>query len=566
MKKIFTTLLIASVAIGAQAQYQRTVLFEEFTQASCGPCASQNPGFNSLLEDNTDKATSIKYQVWWPGYDPMYLHNETDVNNRVDYYNISGVPAGQMDGIIIANDCGYYDGAPACVSQTDIDNAYAITSPFYIELSHTVAADYGSVDVEMYIATDGAVEGDFVAHIVIVEREILFATAPGSNGEKEFYNVMKKMLPSADGTDISDSWGGGDNITIMESWDLENVYNPSEIAVVAFIQDNTTKEVLQAAFSAPYPVYALDIMNVSSNVTGTTNPYLCEGTASPSVTISNIGENTLTSCSIDYSINGGATSSFDWSGSLAYGASATVNLPEISFTLEDENTLEVTISNPNGTADGFDGNNVTTALAFGAPEAPTNTIHLKLRTDQYPEETTWEIIDENDDIVAEGGPYNGDANQVVFDEDIILPASGCFTFNIYDSYGDGICCTYGSGYFEITDSEDEMLVEGGEFQSETNAAFKALELVSIDENSALSGISLYPNPAQTAVQLMLSANEIVDVRVSVYDMTGRMVMDPTMAVSGQLLSIPVAALANGMYLIQITGTDVSENLTFHVAH
>ena len=78
--------------------------------------------------------------------------------------------------------------------------------------------------------------------------------------------------------------------------------------------------------------------------------------------------------------------------------------------------------------------------------------------------------------MAEGGPYNGQNNQVVFDNDIALPASGCYDFIIYDEYGDGICCTYGSGYYEITDTDGAMLVEGGAFGSEDLAIVKVTDV------------------------------------------------------------------------------------------
>ena len=98
MNRILFLTLIMSLSAAMYAQFDRMVLLEEFTQASCGPCASQNPGFNALLQENTDIATSIKYQVWWPGYDPMYEHNTSDVDTRVDYYGITGVPHALMDG------------------------------------------------------------------------------------------------------------------------------------------------------------------------------------------------------------------------------------------------------------------------------------------------------------------------------------------------------------------------------------------------------------------------------------------------------------------------------------
>lgn len=73
-------------------------LHEEFTQASCGPCASQNPAFNAVLAANTAKATSLKYQTSWPGVDPMNAQNPTDVQTRVNYYSVNGVPDAIMDG------------------------------------------------------------------------------------------------------------------------------------------------------------------------------------------------------------------------------------------------------------------------------------------------------------------------------------------------------------------------------------------------------------------------------------------------------------------------------------
>jgi hypothetical protein len=564
MKKLTLLVVFGLCVYAADAQYQRLVLFEEFTQASCGPCASQNPGFNALLDDNTDVATSIKYQVWWPGFDPMYLHNTVDVDNRVGYYGVSGVPHATMDGIDIVNDCAYYDAAPACVDQTDIDNAAAVTSPFFMELSHTMANDYSSVDVELTILTDSYVTGNLVAHIVIIERAILFESAPGSNGEKDFFNIMKKMLPSANGTDIADEWYGGDNIIINESWDLSNVYNPSEIAVVAFIQDNTTQEVLQAVYSAPYPVYDTDIMNVSSNVTGSSNPYLCDGSASPEVTIRNIGADDLTSCTVEYAVNGGATSSYDWAGSLSYGEQATISLPSVSFTLEAENTLEVTISNPNGGYDGFDGNNESTSIAFGSPEAPTNTVHLKIRTDQYGSETTWEIVDESDDVIEDGGPYSGQNNTVVYDEDIELPAVGCYTFKIYDAYGDGICCAYGSGYYEITDINDVMLIEGGEFTSEANASLKTLSVVNINQTDLLNSMTLYPNPVSNTLTVQTVSDQTMQLTVTVYDMLGRVVMEAMNGMTNESIIIPVTGLADGMYTLSISGEGVLQNSTFHV--
>jgi hypothetical protein len=102
MKK---SLLLVAIAINTGtilAQSQRLVFVEEFTQASCGPCAAANPAFNTLLSANSSKAVSVKYQVSWPGTDPMNAQNPTEVASRVAYYGVSGVPDARMDGNVVA--------------------------------------------------------------------------------------------------------------------------------------------------------------------------------------------------------------------------------------------------------------------------------------------------------------------------------------------------------------------------------------------------------------------------------------------------------------------------------
>jgi len=93
---LFSIALLALLTIRqfSFAQAQRLVLVEEFTQASCPPCASQNPGFNDLIDANPDKIRSIKYQESWPGVDPMNAQNPTQVATRTSYYGVNAVPWG----------------------------------------------------------------------------------------------------------------------------------------------------------------------------------------------------------------------------------------------------------------------------------------------------------------------------------------------------------------------------------------------------------------------------------------------------------------------------------------
>ncbi|MGB2015141.1 MAG: M43 family zinc metalloprotease, partial [Flavobacteriales bacterium] len=90
-------------------------------------------------------------------------------------------------------------------------------------------------------------------------------------------------------------------------------------------------------------------------------------------------------------------------------------------------------------------------------------VTVTLNFDNYPEETSWQISD-GSGIVASGGTYPTapDGSTLTIAE--CLPEA-CYTFTIFDSYGDGICCGYGSGSYAVTDEFGNVLASGASFAS-----------------------------------------------------------------------------------------------------
>ncbi len=84
---------------------------------------------------------------------------------------------------------------------------------------------------------------------------------------------------------------------------------------------------------------------------------------------------------------------------------------------------------------------------------------ITITTDNYPGETTWTVADAAGTVVASGGPYATATTEYV--EQVCIDA-GCYTFTIIDSFGDGICCAYGTGSYSVS-SNGTVLVSGGEF-------------------------------------------------------------------------------------------------------
>jgi len=80
-------------------------------------------------------------------------------------------------------------------------------------------------------------------------------------------------------------------------------------------------------------------------------------------------------------------------------------------------------------------------------------VNVSVFTDQYGNETTWEIYDPNLPggpavVAASPGGYFGNS---LFNSMVILPP-GDYEFVIYDSFGDGICCGFGEGWFSLTNN------------------------------------------------------------------------------------------------------------------
>ena len=549
MKKVFLLCFLIAILFQGYGQTQRLVLLEEFTSATCGPCVSKNSTFHTWQTQNPDKFTSIYYHVNWPSPgDPMNLANPTEVGTRVNLYMPASshyVPYSVLDG-------SYYNGSASGWSMTTVNNRYAMPSPFEINVQHTIAPGQDSVYSTMLIKCTQDITASMAAHNVILEKFIHFNSAPcaNSNGERDFYWVMKKMIPGSSGTLMPGSMVTGDYILLEGSWKFGTVYDVSQIASVGFVQNKSTLEIYQTANSSANALIMpynndLQVMGIA-NIPAKT----CNDKVTPIVNIRNNGKNTITSLSIKYKMNDGTLNTFTWNGSLTSLQKRSITLPELTFTILPQNILTVFTTSPNNVSDDYPKNDT---LDFSFTQAPISTNQLKfiLRTDNSPEETTWNVVGSTGTILTSGGPYTvPNQLQTIY---VDVPDPDCYTFTIYDAGGNGICCTNGTGVYEIS-SGGTIFKQGGQFGYSESTEFDRVPMVGINEATGTPGFTIYPNPVTGSATISFSLPEKSDVNFQLLTTLGQAVNSKNMGTlnaGSHETTWDGSTIAPGVYILQL---------------
>lgn len=115
-----------------------------------------------------------------------------------------------------------------------------------------------------------------------------------------------------------------------------------------------------------------------------------------------------------------------------------------------------------------------TGIDCGGPNcAPCNTnctnVVVTITFDNYPEETAWNIKNSSGVTVASGGTYGSQPDGSTLSITNCL-VDGCYDFTITDTYGDGICCAYGNGSYNVT-VNGTSVASGGSFGTSQTTNF-----------------------------------------------------------------------------------------------
>ncbi len=286
----------------------------------------------------------------------------------------------------------------------------------------------------------------------------------------------------------------------------------------------------------------------------------CEGSYTPSVKIQNNGTDPLTSATITITQGGTTVSTGTYSGSLTTYDVATVNCTPIANFTGGALAVTVTTAGDANTSN----NNVNATIGLAATAASTY-VTIDITTDQYASETSWKIKNASGAVVAQGGGTwtdLGAAGTTVRPQaSANLNANACYTFEILDAYGDGICCAYGNGVYTVKDVNGTVLATGGEFTDIEVSAFKT-GVANINELDAIA-LNVFPNPATDAVNVVFEATAS-DYNVSLSDLQGRTVASQTIENANGTQTIVFATdnVAKGSYIVTVrsNGATTTKNV------
>lgn len=357
MKKQLLILALTSLLGAGTAQTTRTVLYEEFTGENCGPCASTNPGLNTLLNANASKIISIKWQVDIPSAPTatwsLFQTNKTEIQWRAYTYGyaVSSAPSGRIDGQS-QTVFGATSDHPGYLTQGIINSAQAMTSPFSISMLRSWDPGFTTMTATISItaAQNFTCTGPLIFRTVMVEKMIHFTSAPGTNGEKDFEFAARKSYPTIQsGTSLPTTWTTGQNQTFTIACVAPSyIVSKPEVELVGFIQDDATRKVHQAAITkAPNDAKNLGVVSGFLN---------CNTTPTPAISVTNAGVNPITTMTILPVLDAVAGTPFAWSGSLAAGATTTITMPAVSAATGNH-TYSTNITGVNGGADDYMSNN-----------------------------------------------------------------------------------------------------------------------------------------------------------------------------------------------------------------
>ncbi len=596
MKKILPLFGMLALSGSALAQLpvstaveNKKVILEEFTGIYCTFCPDGHKRAQQLADNNPGNVILVNihagsFAAPQGGAPDFRTTFGTAIANQS---GLLGYPAGQVNR---RNFPGYEqtdnNGNPVSGILAQGRGTWSTTAPIVLgETSYVNVALEGTVDATTRVLT--------------VDVEVYFsgATAPGSvnlnvallqndvegpqtgmsanpdqilpNGNYNHTHIFRNFLTGQWG-DVINTTSQGTTVSRQYTYTLPaSIANvPLELGdleIVAFVAEGQTNIIS----GNKGPITYTNLQANNGTAEGLTAPaQICGNTVDASFVLKNSGGSDITSAVIEYGFSGQTPQTMNWNGTLGTFESEVVNINNIPVP-SGGGTLTVNVTSVNGGTDNNPADNTTTQNVSITNDSGQGTDYvLTLKQDQYGTETTWTVKDENGTTIASGGPYSNlsGSGTLTHTHNFSVANTGCFEFEILDSYGDGINSGYGNGNYNIKTSVGAtVLSSNGIFDDVQNKPFEVTSLaVSVNEVN-VTAFSIYPNPASDNTLVEFVAENGSNMTMTVMNALGEVVLSNFNVANGfNRINIDCSSLPNGFYMIQLTENGQSIMKKFNV--
>jgi len=421
MKK-FTIFLIGLLflsypALKAQQIARNKVIVEIGTGTWCQYCPGAALGADDLVSNGCEVGV-IEYHNGDP-----FTNAASDARNS--YYSLTGYPTAHFDGVLEVVGGSHTESMYASYLPK-YNQRIAIPSSFKINMTFSHVGNDYTVNAQV-IKLASYTGSNLVFQLALTESDIIYSW----QGQPKLDFVERLMVPNQNGTALD--FSANDTINMTKTFTMDASWVAENCELVAFVQANSSKEILQGIKqSMALPEFDNDVALTNVyNIPAKT----CDGIVTPEVKIKNKGANALTSATLNYEGNNGAVATYNWTGNLGYLESAQFVLPPTTFNTGTTNTFKVYTTNPNGAVDQNPSNDTITKT-IGTAVASTNTVIMLLKLDANPSETSYEVLNSQNQVIDSHGPFTT-PNATVKDT-FYVTTGDCYRYIIHDAGGNGI--------------------------------------------------------------------------------------------------------------------------------
>ena len=568
MKKIVLSLfgLLAAFAVSAQTPEfvstqpaNKNVVIEEYTGINCGYCPDGHRIVKEYEEANPGRVFGINVHAG--GYAAMYTTQwGTALMNQT---GLQGFPSGTVNRHV-------FSGSVTALGRGEFVSAgnQILAQQSFVNVAAQATIDATArtmtVNVEAYYTADAETASNKL-NVVLVQDSIIGPQSGASgnpsqvtsDGQYIHMSMLRDMITGQWGEDITAPAGSS---VIPAGTLVQRTYTYSvpgsisnelvklgHLRLIVFITRDQ-QEIYTGSECRP-SVTNLPELAAMSTTMSAQGQNGCNDLASLALKVYNTGATAITSMQIAYGSAVSGEQTFDWTGNITTDQEVFVELPDVPVTVGQNTNVFAKIVSINGTA--ITDEQKTATIKKEAPkEGNGDKLKIIIKTDQYAYECSWKLSDGNGNVLEEADYYP--QQSVVRDTvEVPLTETGCYIFEIFDSYGDG------GATYKIYDGSETRLVNGtaSSYDDYKAVDIKILSLVGLEEaEGAILQTLAYPNPVNDMLNLEISMLESTHANISVVDMLGREVIslgEVALATGTNRFEINTSNLSNGAYFVKI---------------